>query len=272
MTALPNALAIAGTDAAGAAGLAADLRTFSAFGVFGAAVVTAVTAQRDDGTGDVFVVPPSLVSQQLDALFARVDVDAVKVGMLGDGETARAVATALSGHPTVPVVLDPALRASSGLWLSAPDTTEAIRHALILRATLVTPNADEASMLLGTTRPRSIEEMHHAARALASSGVSWALVKGGHVELGDSCVDVLSNGRDVFEFHVERRAADRRGTGCTLASAIAALLALGWSVPDACAEAQRYVSSALAQTNDAQAARIGGALVHRPWIPAMEVA
>jgi hydroxymethylpyrimidine/phosphomethylpyrimidine kinase len=272
MTPMPNVLAIAGTDAAGAAGLAVDLRTLAAFGVFGAAVVTAVTAQRDDGTGDVSVLPRSLVSQQLDAAFARVDVDVVKVGMLGDGDIARVVATALSTHPTVPVVLDPVRRTSTGLWLSAPGTTEAVRQALIPRATLVTPNADEASILLGTTPPRSIEEMHHAARALVSLGATWALVKGGHVELGHSCVDVLSNGRDVFEFRVERRAADRRGTGCTLASAIAALLALGWSVPDACTEAQHYVARAMAQTTEAQAARIGGALAHRPWIPAMEVA
>jgi hydroxymethylpyrimidine/phosphomethylpyrimidine kinase len=272
MTPMPNVLVIGGTDAAGAAGLAADLRTFAAFDVFGSPVVTAVTAQRGDGTGDVFVLPPALVSRQLHAAFTRVDVDAVKIGLLGDGDVAREIAAVLAERPRLPVVLDPVVRASSGMALTAPGTTDAILGALFPRATLVTPNANEAGILLGSEPPRSIDDLQRASRALVSLGAQWVLVKGGHVDLGDSCVDVLSNGRAVFELCVDRRPGTRRGTGCTLASAIAALLAHGWTVPQACAEAQRYVADTIDQSHDEASARIGGALAHRPWRRAVEVA
>jgi hydroxymethylpyrimidine/phosphomethylpyrimidine kinase len=212
------------------------------------------------------------VSRQIDAAFSQVHVDAVKIGLLANAEIVRAVASELRIRPHVPVVVDPVLRASSGLALAAAGTTNALLHELLPQTTLVTPNADEAATLLGSAPPRSIDDLHDTARAIVSLGARWMLVKGGHVDLGDWCIDVLSNGAEVFELRVERRRTTRRGTGCTLASAIAALLAHGWSVPEACAEAQRYVATIISQTDVAASERIGGALAHRPWTPALEVA
>jgi hydroxymethylpyrimidine/phosphomethylpyrimidine kinase len=273
MSRVPNVLSIAGSDPAGAAGLQADLKTCAAFGVFGCAAVSAVTAQFHHGVGHVLPLSADLVARQLDAVFANVAVDAVKIGMLGDPDVVLAVTTSLRARWPMPTVLDPVLRASSGTSLAAPGTLQAILQELLPITTLVTPNALEVARLLDVPVPRSLDDMRRAAKALVSSGATWGLVKGGHIALGDVCVDVLSNGREIFELRVARIAGgERRGTGCTLASAVAALLARGWDVPDACGEAQRYVAAMIAHTDDARAARIGGALLHGPWTPALEVA
>jgi len=238
------ALTIAGSDPSGGAGIQADLKTFCAFDVYGAAVVTSLTAQNTTGVRGRVDVAPAFVVAQLDAVLDDLDVAAAKTGLLPTRDIVEAVAERLRSSPLPYVVVDPVLAATAGDALSEPHVVDAIRDRLLPVATLVTPNLDEAAALTG--RPvRDLAGMRDAARALDALGARAALVKGGH--LAGTAHDVLATADGIEELAAPRVATGpTHGTGCTLSAAIAALLARGVPLRDAAARAKAYVTRALA--------------------------
>ncbi len=237
-------LVVAGTDSSGGAGLGADLRWVAGAGLHAATAVTCVTAQGTLGTAGIWPLPPEAVVAQIDAVRTELPIAAVKIGMVGTPEIAAALAQALDGFVGVPVVLDPVLVASAGASLAATGLTRAMLEQLVPRATLVTPNLDEAGKLLGAP-VETLAEMRAAARALVDAGAAAALVKGGH--LRGEPIDVLCAGHDIVEMPGQRiPGGPFRGTGCALASSIAAELARGQSLREAVAIARRRVARAIA--------------------------
>ncbi len=239
------ALTIAGSDSGGGAGIQADLKTFARFGVFGTSVITAVTAQNTVGVRAWERVSPRLVRAQIDAVAEDLRPAAVKSGMLGDADVVRAVAAGVRAHALTPYVVDPVMVATSGDPLLESDAVAAIVEELFPLATLVTPNLDEASLLVGAD-VGDVEAMEHAARMLVDTlGARAALVKGGHLGSG-SLVDVLYDGVSMRRFaHPRIDTRSTHGTGCTLSSAIAALLATDHSLHDAVAGALDFVRRAI---------------------------
>jgi len=238
-----TALSIAGSDPSGGAGIQADLKTFAAWRVYGAAVLTALTAQNTRGVRGVHVVPAPFIGAQLDAVLDDLTVHAIKTGMLADDATVRAVAERLARVPAIPLVVDPVLVSTSGHALAEASTVPALRDVLLPLAHLVTPNLAEAAALLGTP-VRSRADMQEAARALVALGARSALVKGGH--LGDSAYDVLYADGRMTELDAPRIAVEStHGTGCTLSAAIAAALARGEPLAAAVPRAKRYVYRSL---------------------------
>jgi hydroxymethylpyrimidine/phosphomethylpyrimidine kinase len=242
----PRLLSIAGSDSGGGAGIQADLKTFAAFGAFGMTAVTAVTAQNTLGVRRVDMVDPMLVSEQIDAVFEDIGVDAVKIGMLGTTQIVEAVAGALSRHPPAPTVLDPVMVAKSGDSLLSSEAVQALRALLLPRATVLTPNVPEAERLTGEPISGYGAQVA-AAKALHELGASAVLLKGGHAAWdGDEVVDVLFDGERIHRFARPRvETTSDHGTGCTLSSAIAALIAAGRPLVAAIGEAGDYLHGAL---------------------------
>jgi hydroxymethylpyrimidine/phosphomethylpyrimidine kinase len=244
MTAI--ALTIAGSDSGGGAGIQADLKTFSALGVYGASVITALTAQNTRGVQGVHDVPAAFIRQQLDSVLGDLDVKAIKIGMLSRQATIRAVAAGLSDVPEIPIVLDPVMVAASGDFLLRTSAVNALKSILMPRATIITPNLHEAAALTGLPMATTEDEMEQQARMLHQAGARAVLIKGGH-GTGTESVDIL-----ITAFGMQRYAAPRidtpnvHGTGCTLSSAIAAGLAKGLSLDAACRAAKAYVTAAIA--------------------------
>lgn len=239
------ALTIAGSDSGGGAGIQADLKTFHQFGVYGTSVICAVTAQNTRGVQAWEPVPASLVSAQLDALALDLAPQAVKSGMLGTAELVETVADGLARHRFPNYVLDPVMVASSGDRLLAVDAERTIAKRLVPLATLVTPNLDEARILVEED-VRTPEDMERAGRALVRQGAQVALVKGGHAE-GETVTDVLVSARGVHRFsHPRIDTTSTHGTGCTLSAAIAAGLALGRPLARAVEDALDFVHRAIA--------------------------
>jgi len=240
------AVTIAGSDSSGGAGIQADLKTFSALGVYGASVITALTAQNTRGVAAVHAVPPEFVAAQIDAVFSDLAVGAVKIGMLADARIVAAVAAGLKRHAQSAVVLDPVLAASSGERLLAPDALAALRAELMPRTLLLTPNLAEAAALLDEAEARDEDAALRQAQRLRGLGAKAVLMKGGHAG-GPSSTDILVTATDVLRLSVERIATrNTHGTGCTLAAAVAAGLAKGESLADAVRGAKAYVTGALA--------------------------
>jgi hydroxymethylpyrimidine/phosphomethylpyrimidine kinase len=240
---IAKALTIAGSDSGGGAGIQADLKTFSAFRVFGMSVITAVTAQNSLGVQGVENLAPAFVGLQLRAVLDDFGVDAAKCGMLSTGPIIDALADVLAERPVVSLVVDPVMVAKSGDLLLRPDAREALVRRMFPLALLVTPNVPEAEALAGMA-VASREDMEEAARRIHALGPRHVLVKGGHLK-GDA-VDVLWNGRAVTAFTAPRvDSANTHGTGCTLSAGIAAGLALGRPLPEAVREAKAYVSRAI---------------------------
>ena len=245
---IPNLLSIAGSDPSGGAGIQADLKTFSALGCYGMAALTALTAQNTRGVTGVHVPPPEFLAAQLDALFADVRVDAVKIGMLATGDMVRTVARCLAAHPDIPVVLDPVLVATSGDSLGSPDVVDAIVSHLLPLATVVTPNLPEAARLSGLESIMDEDAMREAAAQIQGRGARAVLVKGGHLGGGEA-VDLLSEGAEIRFFHAPRvETPNTHGTGCTLSSAIACYLARGLALADAVDASKAYLTAALAES------------------------
>jgi hydroxymethylpyrimidine/phosphomethylpyrimidine kinase len=240
---VPKALTIAGSDSGGGAGIQADLKTFSAFRVFGMSVITAVTAQNSLGVQGVFNLPPEFVSRQLESVLSDFGTDAIKIGMLSTAPIISAVAENLRSRPQDKIVLDPVMIAKSGDALLQTDARTALTKELLPLALVVTPNLHEAEALAGI--PVATEsDMEEAARRILALGARNVLVKGGH--LRDSATDILWNGRDFARFTTPRLASSNtHGTGCTLSSAIAACLARGHALKDAVSEAKAYVTAAI---------------------------
>ena len=229
------ALSVAGSDPGGGAGVQADLKTFGALGVFGTAVVTALTAQNTRGVQGVHVVPAAFVAQQLAVLLEDVTVHATKIGMLGDVDVVRVVAAVVARGGVGPVVLDPVMVATSGDRLLSAGAVAAVRDELLPLADLVTPNVAEAAVLLGTDPARGVQEAVEQAEELVRRSGTAVLLKGGHLGGGPDSVDVLVEpGRTTLTSRPRVDTSATHGTGCTLSSAIAAHAALapgsaGWS-------------------------------------------
>jgi len=239
------ALTIAGSDSGGGAGIQADLKTFHQFGVFGTSVITAVTAQNTVGVRAWQALPAALVTQQIDALAADLPPDAVKSGMLGSGELVEAAAAGIARYLLPHYVLDPVMVATSGDRLLEPAAESLIARRLVPLAALVTPNLDEAGILL-QEEVRTPEQMERAGRALLRMGARAALVKGGHLA-GDEIIDVLVADGAVRRFtHARIDTSSTHGTGCTLSAGIAAGLALGRPLERAVADALDFVHRAIA--------------------------
>ncbi|HYT04993.1 MAG TPA: bifunctional hydroxymethylpyrimidine kinase/phosphomethylpyrimidine kinase [Gemmatimonadales bacterium] len=241
------ALTIAGSDSGGGAGVQADLKTFHQFGVFGTSVITAVTAQNTVGVRAWEPLPAALVTQQLDALADDLPPLAVKSGMLGAAELVEAVAAGIARWRLPNYVLDPVMVATSGDRLLHRDAEQLVARRLVPLATLVTPNLDEATILVGQ-RVRTPDEMERAGRALVKLGARAALVKGGHL-VGEEVVDVLVNDAGGAARRFTRRRIDTtstHGTGCTLSAAVTAGLAHGRPLERAVADALDFVQRAMA--------------------------
>ena len=239
-----SALTIAGSDSCGGAGIQADLKTFAALGVHGLSAITALTAQNMRGVTAVHVPPVEFLCAQIDACFDDFDIRAVKIGMLATADVITTVADALERHRPCAVVLDPVMVATSGSRLLADDAIDALRRRLLPLATLVTPNIPEAEALLG----HAIADAATAQRAvteLRNLGARAVLLKGGHLAEGGAVVDRYDDGAQAASFVHPRIDVLAHGTGCTLASAIAANLCLGKALPDACRDASDYVAEAL---------------------------
>lgn len=242
MAGVVSALTIAGSDSGGGAGIQADLKTFAAFGVHGLSAITALTAQHTRGVTTVHVPPVGFLAAQIDACFEDFDVGVVKIGMLGTAEVIEAVADALERHRPRHLVVDPVMIASSGARLLDADALDALRTRLLPMATVITPNVPEAELLLESTIPA--EDAEVAVVELMAYGCGAVLLKGGHHD-GDPVVDLLQDGDRLHAFEHPRLALEGHGTGCTLASAIAANLVLGRPMAEAAREAIEYVHSAL---------------------------
>ncbi len=242
---VPIALTIAGSDSSGGAGIEADLKTFSALGVYGACAVTALTAQNTKGVFAIHDVPADVIAAQIDAVFADLDVGAVKIGMLGTASAIDAVAAALDRYRPGNVVLDPVMIASSGERLLHEDALGALR-GLIRRARVITPNLPEAAALLDAPPARNEAEMRGQAEKLLARGAGAVLITGGHAS-GPESVDLLVEAGGCLRLAAPRVATkNTHGTGCTLASALAAGLAKGLALDEAALQAKTYVSAALA--------------------------
>jgi hydroxymethylpyrimidine/phosphomethylpyrimidine kinase len=253
-----TALTIAGSDPSGGAGIQADLKTFAAFGVYGASAITAITVQSTKGVEAVAPLSADLVTAQIEAVAADLAIHATKVGMLGTAAIVEAVAAAIAELDLPLVVVDPVLVSSSGARLLDADGVQTLCLELFPRARLVTPNIPEAEALSGR-RIASTDDAREAARRIHGMGAAAVVVTGGHARWDDQgsgavsegsrahVVDLLFDGREFHEFRVARvDSRQTHGTGCTFASAVAAGLALGQELPDAVARAQKYVAGAIA--------------------------
>jgi hydroxymethylpyrimidine/phosphomethylpyrimidine kinase len=260
------ALTIAGSDSSGGAGIQADLKTFAALGVYGASVVTALTAQNTKGVFAVHDVPADFIAAQMDAVFADLDISAVKIGMLANAAAIAAVAAGLDRHRARNVVLDPVMVASTGADLLRADAMDALRK-LIGSVGVLTPNLFEASALLEVTMARDEADMRTQAQKLRALGAEAVLIKGGHAGGLDS-VDLLVSGEGSELFSAPRIATNNtHGTGCTLSAAIAAGLAKGLSLHEAVREAKAYVTAAIAAADRLNVGAGHGPLhhFHRWW-------
>jgi hydroxymethylpyrimidine/phosphomethylpyrimidine kinase len=240
----PAVLSIAGSDSSGGAGIQADLKTMLALGVHGMSVVTAITAQNSHGVQQLWQLPADAVRAQFRALNGDITISAIKTGMLGSASTTRTVAELLR-DARAPIIVDPVTASKHGDSLLSTDALAALREQLLPLATLVTPNLDEVRQLTGHA-PASADDLPAAAEALLAFGPRWVLIKGGH--LAGPATDLLTDG-SARHWFTEPRIDNRHthGTGCTLASAVAAGLARGLDLPEAVAAAKDYVTGAIRQ-------------------------
>ncbi|MEX2284323.1 MAG: bifunctional hydroxymethylpyrimidine kinase/phosphomethylpyrimidine kinase [Gemmatimonadota bacterium] len=241
---IPIALTIAGSDSGGGAGIQADLKTFHAFGVYGTSVLTAITAQNTLGVAGVHEIPPDLVRKQIDAVVSDLPPNACKTGMLASAELVAVVAQAMADHELANYVLDPVMVATSGDRLLDADAIGAVRDRLLPRCTVITPNLDEAALLIGA-EVADEAGMEKAARALVALGAPAALIKGGHLR-GNRVVNLLFDGEQLHRWERPRIATrSTHGTGCTLSAAIACGLARSQSLTTAVEHALGFVHRAI---------------------------
>ena len=255
---IPNTLTIAGMDPSGGAGILADVKAMSALGAYACAVVAALTAQNTQAVTDISPVNPQFVRAQLDTLFADVTIHAVKIGMLGQTGVIEVVADRLGHFNPEHIVLDPVMVAKSGDLLLEQKAVGALREQLLPLATIITPNLPEAGVLLEMRSVETVREMRRVAERLRNlmthSGHRWVLVKGGHLP-GNDTIDILHDGDQMIELPGHRiPTRNTHGTGCTLSSAITALLPQTQTVPEATQKAKDYLVQAILH---ADALRVG---------------
>jgi hydroxymethylpyrimidine/phosphomethylpyrimidine kinase len=263
----PIVVTIAGSDSSGGAGIQADLKTFSALGVYGASVVAALTAQNTVSVTAIHPVPPDFIAAQMDAVFSDLAVGAVKIGMLGNADVIATVAARLERYGQANVVLDPVMVATSGRRLLAPDAVDALRNELLPRALVITPNLPEAAVLLDTDEATDAAAMHRQAQCLIALGAKAVLIKGGHAG-GAESTDLLVTATTSVRVSGQRIATrNTHGTGCTLSAAIAAGLAKGLGLAQAVQDAKAYVTSAIAAADRLAIGNGPGPLhhFHRWW-------
>lgn len=239
-------LTIAGSDGSGGAGIQADLKTVAALGCYGVSVITAVTAQNTLGVSESFELPVSTIEAQLETIFGDIEIDAVKIGMLGSEAVVSTIAAVLQQQTGIPVVLDTVVRASAGKQLLDENAVEAMIEKLFPLATLVTPNTPESALLAGQAKaPSTREEVERIATLLQRMGARSVLVTGGHID-GERCCDCLLHNAAFRWFCSEKIAShNTHGTGCTLSSAIAAFLARKEPMGAAVEKAKRYTADAI---------------------------
>jgi len=243
------ALTIAGSDSGGGAGIQADLKAFSALGVYGASVITAVTAQNTCGVTAVHGIPVDVIRAQIDAVLSDLNVAAIKIGMLATPEIIQVVADAIKGFEGA-VVLDPVMVAKSGDRLLATEAITTLKEILLPLATVVTPNLPEAAELLGSEEASDSAIAKHQGDAICAMGVNAVLMKGGHAS-GDQCDDWLiqENAESVCFSSPRIDTKNTHGTGCTLSSSIAANLAKGQQLTASVSNAHRYLHQAILQAD-----------------------
>lgn len=268
MTMTPIALTIAGSDSGGGAGIQADLKTFSALGVYGASAITAITAQNTLGVSALEDVSPAMIAAQIDAVCSDLQVNAAKIGMVSRVSTIETIAGRLTAHRLRPV-LDPVMVATSGDRLLQADAIEALKAKLLPLCLVVTPNLPEAALLTGTPLAADEAQMVAQAHALVAAGANAALVKGGHGEGKDS-VDIFFDGVETLRLALPRIGTrNDHGTGCTLSAAVAAGLARGLELREAVREARDYIHQALAAGTGLAIGQGSGPVHHfHRWWPA----
>jgi hydroxymethylpyrimidine/phosphomethylpyrimidine kinase len=259
----PIALTIAGSDSSGGAGIQADLKTFAAFGVYGASVITALTAQSTQGVAGIHNIPPDFVAAQIDAVFGDLEVGAVKIGMLAQLATVEAVAARLERWSPKHVVLDPVMVATSGHRLLEANAVGALRTKIIPLACLITPNLPEAAALLGEPVIASDQvAIESQGRRLLAMGCKAVLIKGGHGS-GSESIDYLFDDNGTIVLAAPRLASkNTHGTGCSLASAVAAGLAKGEGLESAIRNAKDWISGAISAGERFTAAKGRGPIHH----------
>jgi len=240
---LPRALTIAGSDSGGGAGIQADLKTFSALGVYGMSVITALTAQNTLGVKGVHLVPPSFVADQLDSVLSDLGTDAAKTGMLATAEIVEVVAAKIQEYQVDNLVIDPVMVAKSGDPLLAQEAQKTLVRQLLPLALIVTPNVPEAEVITGL-KIQDLAGLREGARRIAARGPRWVVMKGGHLE--GPATDIVFDGHDFYELPAERvPTKNTHGTGCTFSAAITAGLAAGKSPLEAIAQAKEYITGAI---------------------------
>ena len=259
---IPVALAIAGSDSSGGAGVQADLKTFSALGVYGASVITALTAQNTTGVSGIHQVPADFVTAQIDAVFSDLNVNAVKIGMVAQRATIDAIVAGLTRWSPKQIVLDPVMVATSGDPLLAADAVAALRTELIPRASLITPNLPEAAALLEEPVAASEAAIASQGQRLLAMGCRAVLIMGGHGQ-GAESTDYLFGGNGTIALAAPRLATQNtHGTGCSLSSAIAAGLAKGEDMETAVSRAKAWISAAIAAADRLDVGRGHGPVHH----------
>jgi len=261
-----NVVTIAGVDPSGGAGVVADVKAISAQRAYACAVITALTAQNTQAVTGIHAVPARFVREQIDVLFADVAIDAAKIGMIGGVSTIEAVAQGIEQWAPPFVVLDPVMIAKSGDALLGRDAVGALRETLLPLATVITPNLPEAGVLLEQRAPENQREMRQVAERLRDrmthAGSRWVLLKGGHLPFGDA-IDLLTDGDKMIELASPRVATkNTHGTGCTLSSALAALLPQVVDVPEAARRAKAYLTQALIHADQLTVGRGHGPVHH----------
>jgi hydroxymethylpyrimidine/phosphomethylpyrimidine kinase len=242
---IPRALTIAGSDSGGGAGIQADLKTFTAFKVFGMSVLTSITAQNTQSVLGINDLPPDFVELQIDAVMTDIGVDAVKTGMLSNEAIISAVARKVKQYGIQRLVVDPVMRAKGGNALLRSEAERALIAEILPLALIVTPNIPEAEVLSGMTIS-SIEDMREAAKCIEFFGPEYVLVKGGHLESTEEAVDILYGRKEFYEFRAPRvHTKNTHGTGCTYSAAICGSLARGFDVVASVKKAKDYVTGAI---------------------------
>ncbi len=236
-------LTIAGSDSCGGAGIQADLKTFSAHGVYGMSIITAVTAQNTQGVFAVQDISADIIQKQIEVIFDDISVDAIKIGMVSKTETIKIISETLSKYHINNLVVDPVMVSKSGFHLLQSDAKEALINYLLPMATVVTPNIPEAEVITGL-EIKKVDDMEKAAKVIYKMGPKYILVKGGHLE--DDALDVLYDGEKFYYYSSPRiNTKNTHGTGCTLSSAIASNLGKGFSVMESIDKAKNYITLAI---------------------------
>ena len=263
----PIALTIAGSDSGGGAGIQADLKTFSALGAYGCSVITALTAQNTQGVQGIFNIDPEFIVLQLNSVFSDLAIKAVKVGMLSHTGVIEAVADAIDKYNPAYLVVDPVMVATSGDVLLQQHAISCLKSTLIPKASIITPNLPEAAVLLNCSRPENLNDMISMIDPLMDLGAEAVLLKGGHLS-GEKAIDLFHDGHTLHQLEapwVETR--NTHGTGCTLSSAITAMLARGHALSEAVTAAKDYIAEAIAHADELTIGNGHGPVHHfyRTW-------